>query len=331
MRWRVLGLGALLALALLEARSLFVEMEERWLVAAAVGAGAVAALLAVRFLRPRVGLVAACVALVVPWPFFVVLLVLWATTGGTPFEWVAHLLRVFQLGLPVGAAALAAVRLVELLPLRVSHAGVFGVLAGVALSAIFVVPGAAWRDEPPPSRYATIDDRRGAYGPVALGDSQDDVFVGFGRKAPAGFNESMTPLGADEFEGPTFIPIEAWHDVYRYEDVVFWFDADGVRGFEITSPGALTSRGIEVGDDLNEVREAYPELECGEAPAGDIGTYPYCSGRIGSERWAWFGGDPVSTITLSSRGFEGAGGPPMLSPISRSAPSLSNERSSESS
>jgi hypothetical protein len=304
MRWRVLGLGALLTLALLESRSLLVELEDRWVVIASGGVGAVGALLAVRFLSPRVGAVAACVALAVPWPFFVVVFVVWAVTDGTPFEWVSYPLWIFQLALPVAVAGLAAVRLIGLLPVRTPHAAALGVLAGAGLSAAFVVPGAAWLDEPPPARYASIDERRGAYGPVALGDSTEAMFASFGERAPAGFDESMTPLGADEFEGPTFIPIEAWDDVYRYDDVVFWFHAGEVAGFEITSPGATTSRGIGVGDDLDDVVDAYPELECGEAPAGDIDTYPYCSGRIAPDRWAWFGGDPISTITFSSRGFE---------------------------
>jgi len=302
MRLQALGFGVAFVLALVEARVLLTEIDQRWLVLLALGTGAAAARLGVRELSAGSSLAFAAIALVLPWPLFIVLLAAWAWGEGTPFEWLGYSIAVLQLALPVGASALAATRLTEHLPLRPAYAAVLGLTAGVGLSVAAAAPGAEWLDEPPPARFSQIDEGRGAYGPVALGDSKEEMFAAFGARPRAGLNESLTPTGADEFEGPTFVPMRS-PDFYRYEDVVFWFEDGEVKGFEVTSPGAETSGAIEVGDDLDEVLEAYPELECGDAPAGDISTYPYCAGRIARERWMWFGGDPVSTIAVSSRGF----------------------------
>jgi hypothetical protein len=122
------------------------------------------------------------------------------------------------------------------------------------------------------------------------------------------------PTGAAEFRGPTFIPSEVG---YAYEDVLFWLapnDAERpaeqrkVAGFQVTSAGAATAREIEVGDDLDDVRSSYPEIRCGEAPAGESPisgntTFPYCSGKVAPDRWIWFGGDPVANISVSRARF----------------------------
>jgi hypothetical protein len=54
-----------------------------------------------------------------------------------------------------------------------------------------------------------------------------------------------------------------------------------------------------VGDTLDEAKAAYPELECGDRPAGEFATYRYCSGRTAEQRHIWFGGDPITTIGVS--------------------------------
>jgi hypothetical protein len=104
---------------------------------------------------------------------------------------------------------------------------------------------------------------------------------------------------------------------YAYEDVLFWLapnDAErpaerrAVAGFQVTSAGAPTARGVEVGDDLDDVRASYPEIRCGDAAAGESPirgntTFPYCSGRVAPDRWIWFGGDPVANISVSRARF----------------------------
>lgn len=164
----------------------------------------------------------------------------------------------------------------------------------------------------PTARFDRIDEVEGTYGGVGIGDAREDVWRVFGQKAPVGHDESFQPTGAGEdFFGPNFIPAETG---YAYEDVLFWFPVEDIHlgqgsplrgrqyevgGFQITARGARTLRGIEAGDTLEEARAAYPELECGDAPAGDVATYPYCSGRIAEQRHIWFGGDPIVNISVS--------------------------------
>lgn len=162
---------------------------------------------------------------------------------------------------------------------------------------------------PVPARFSAIDEVRGSYGGVAVGDGRRRMFDVFGRRAPVGEGERALPSGAPEggVDGPNGIPAVTW---YCYTDVCFWFDdrltADGVapgtkiQGFELTSPGARTLRGIEVGDHLDDVKKAYPELECGEISHEGFGDYGYCTGEVAPDRYIWFGGDTVNVITVGA-------------------------------
>jgi hypothetical protein len=302
MRWRWVGLGIVLVVALLEVRA-FLPEESLGLVAVALAAGTVAGLLLARWIPASAAVAAGGVGLVLFYPLIIAALAATVLVG-TAYEAVAYPVWIALLGVPVTVAVLAVARLAEDLGLRGWAGRAAGAGAALALVLAVAAPGADWLSEPPPARYPAIDDARGAYGPVALGDSREELFAGFGPKARAGLNEPLSPTGAgDEFEGPTSVPMSGEPEIYRYEDVSFWFEHGRLKGFELTSPGVETSRGIGVGSDLDEVRDAYPELECGDAPAGDFATYPYCAGRLESERWVWFGGDPVSNITFSSGGF----------------------------
>ena len=284
-------MAVVLALALVES-SVFLGLEESTgavLLVAAIGA--VTGFLLARLISPNAAVAAAAVGLVLPSPLLL------ASLTGT--GWLRSAAWYGLLAAPVAAAALAGSRLAELLPLKAVLAAGLGAAAAAGVSVALAAPGSEWLEERPPARYALIDDVLGAYGPVALGGSQEAVVAAFGRRSPTSAREPLSPTGADEeYEGPTFVAASP-QGVYRYEDVVFWFEAGAVKGFMLTSPGAETSRGIEVGDGLDDVRAAYPKLDCGEAPAGESSTFTYCAGRLAPERWVWFGGDPVSTIAFS--------------------------------
>jgi hypothetical protein len=168
-------------------------------------------------------------------------------------------------------------------------------------------------EDVPPARFSAIDEVGGNYGGVGIGSSQEDIVRVFG-KVPLVREGPFQPTGAGEFRGPTFIRTEIG---YAYEDVLFWLSPNDpdqasqrhrVGGFQVTSPGAPTGRGIEVGNGLGDVRVRYPELECGRAPAGESPisgntTFPYCSGKVAPDRWIWFGGDPVANISVSRARF----------------------------
>ena len=188
-------------------------------------------------------------------------------------------------------------------------------IAMLAFFAGVVGAGCAASSSPedlPVAKFERIDEAKGTYGGVGIGNSKEDVWRVFGEKAPAPRNAGLQPTGAgDEFFGPTSLPARRG---YRYEDVAFWFPLQDVHlgrgsphrgkqaevgGFQVTARGAVTRRGIQAGDSLAEARAAYPELECRDAPAGDVATYPACAGRIAEERHIWFGGDPIVNISVS--------------------------------
>ena len=168
-------------------------------------------------------------------------------------------------------------------------------------------------DDLPAAQFERIDEVTGTYGGVGIGNAEEDVWRVFGRKNPVGHGESFQPTGVneDDYFGPTSIPAETG---YAYDDVLFWFPVedghlgrgsplrgkqDEVAGFQVTARGAVTLRGIQAGDSLDEAKAAYPELECRDAPAGDIATYPVCTGRVAEGRHIWFGGDPILNISVS--------------------------------
>ena len=72
-----------------------------------------------------------------------------------------------------------------------------------------------------------------------------------------------------------------------------------IWGFEITSPGVETTRGVAMGDDLGEAKRAYPDLHCGETDRGEYGTNDYCLGAVASQRFLYFGGDPITSISVT--------------------------------
>jgi hypothetical protein len=185
----------------------------------------------------------------------------------------------------------------------------------LALLALLATAGCSVSSSPddlPTATFERIDEVEGTYGGVGIGDSKEDVWRVFGEKGRVPRNTSFQPTGAgDDFFGPSHIPAETG---YAYEDVLFWFPVgnfhlgrgsplrdkqDEVGGFQVTARGAVTLRGIQAGDSLDDAKAAYPELECRDAPAGDVATYPVCTGRVAEERHIWFGGDPIANISVS--------------------------------
>ena len=57
----------------------------------------------------------------------------------------------------------------------------------------------------------------------------------------------------------------------KYEDVAFLVAPDyGVFAIAITQPDVSTTRVVEIGDPLQDVRTNYEDVGCGEAVAGEV-------------------------------------------------------------
>ena len=69
----------------------------------------------------------------------------------------------------------------------------------------------------------------------------------------------------------------------------------------VAKEDAVTRAGVGVGDDLDDVRAAYPAAECDTAnEGGEYTQFDYCTLRVAPGRYLWFGYDPVRSVTMSS-------------------------------
>ncbi len=194
----------------------------------------------------------------------------------------------------------------------------------VSAGALLLVLGAGyivfWSSQPSPSdlpdaRFATIDEVAGTYGGVGLGDSPADITAVHGPNRPVGEYEAGGPKDAvaagASLDYPNFM---RGIGAYCYADACFIFydprsvlvppnderlpASTLVDSIEIASPGAKTLRGIQVGDSLEDVQDAYPDLTCGSEDQSEREEIDYCRGKFAVDRWIWFGGDPVNVIIL---------------------------------
>jgi hypothetical protein len=195
---------------------------------------------------------------------------------------------------------------------------VVGVLTAAVLTVAALIVSA---DDERAAGVATIDEARGTYRGVGVGDDAATVRRVFGARSFARLNEEpISPTKADfaEIGGPGIdLPCQVGEvrgvvhfAVLRYEEVSFLLCDDRVFAWIAITADARTSRGLSLGDDLDKAEELYPGVTCGDAPSGDFGSYPYCAGPITSSQagprvHAWFGEDPIATITISTSGFDG--------------------------
>ena len=178
----------------------------------------------------------------------------------------------------------------------------------VVLLVVAVAPlGCGGNDKDTAPRASVIDEERGSYRGVALGDPPQAMYRVFGEKAPAEENEPTIPASlraGDPSYGPWHIPYgglgrgRTAH--YRYAEAVFAFHRDELIWFETIEPGAATSAGVAIGDPLRRVERAYARAICGTAGGGEYGEYPACVVKLGARRSIWFGGDPVASITVGA-------------------------------
>ena len=89
----------------------------------------------------------------------------------------------------------------------------------------------------------------------------------------------------------------------RYRGASFFVRQDRVFGFMVTAARTPTQKGIAVGDTLDRVRNAYPHFDCEGASRSDTSATqePACFGHAPLQRFVYFGGDPIQSITVTER------------------------------
>jgi hypothetical protein len=202
------------------------------------------------------------------------------------------------------------------LPLRnrLAVAGGIGLMAILGGSLYFLL-----RDtdeaEPAPLSARVIDELRGTYRGVGIGDSGAEVRRVFGPRSHAG-DGPLTPLGAGSFAKvggamviryPGIPSTPRTPERLRYQEVSFLLMDDRVFALMITDMGAATQQGVAIGSDLDAADERYEGLNCEEAEIGDFGeSFPFCAGVLAPERHIWFGQDPIRSMTITTTSFGGA-------------------------
>jgi hypothetical protein len=72
----------------------------------------------------------------------------------------------------------------------------------------------------------------------------------------------------------------------------------------VTEEGAMTKRGVSIGDRMDDARDRY-RLACrkvagGESLLGEQEYYPSCAATLEDGVRIWFGRDPIRSVTLLS-------------------------------
>jgi hypothetical protein len=146
-----------------------------------------------------------------------------------------------------------------------------------------------------------VDESTGSYRGVVMGDDSSDV-----RRRLGSFEEGPGFAPAGDLPAEVGVPqsIPGPGRILKYDDVAFLVGPRGVYAFIVTADGAETTRGVQIGDDLDAARRAY-DLHCvdvagGESLLGGQEFYPSCRTTIGRRTYVWFGRDPIRSITVLS-------------------------------
>jgi hypothetical protein len=302
---RIAAGAGVAVLALAEAAFLMQGVLRAWIAIAVVAGGCLAALCTWLLARESIPLPAVALSLVLPWVGLYA--AYWAQLAG---DAVSRIVFFIALALPFGTATLAVLAGARrAVPGSLVLRSALCVVVAVGLGVLAAGARGPWLNDPrPEARFPLVDEVAGTYGGVGIGDTPAEMQEVFGPRSPLDENDSFEPTGAQDYsEGPWSIPAGGG---FAYEDVLFWLPPDStpgnglvttgrISGFELTSPPVETRRGVAMGDDLGEVSRAYPGFECGENDRGEYGKTKYCMGRLAPQLFLYFGGDPITDISVS--------------------------------
>lgn len=158
----------------------------------------------------------------------------------------------------------------------------------------------------PASPAPVIDLAAGTYRGASLGDTRKALFAALRPGTRLTQDEPWTPSDyADvELDGPTGVIVKGNRPKpfrgYAWPKAMVMFVSGRAAEIEVAEPGASTVEGVAIGDDLDEVKSAYPTFHCDMANEGtEYEPYPACSGRLGRIQ-VWIGGDPITVIAFTS-------------------------------
>jgi hypothetical protein len=159
-----------------------------------------------------------------------------------------------------------------------------------------------------------IDEEQGTYRGVGLGDGNREVLEELGptevtRDGQTGGVQLVN--GGDH--GAANLKINSINGKPPRQEFIGYREANFllfaprhvnrwvVHDVRVGRDGAATSRGVAIGDTLQEAEAAYPEIDCATANEGtEYATYPFCAGELATGRNIWFGGDPIDIIELNT-------------------------------
>jgi hypothetical protein len=163
-----------------------------------------------------------------------------------------------------------------------------------------------------------IDERAGTVAGVGIGASKARVEARLGRyQRPAtAYPTAPTDRNEEQTAGPWSVVTGPHHlgpggkrgeqVTLRYKGAALFVFRDRVFGFMISAGNARTGRGVQVGDGLDAAKKAYPTVRCEGSSSSDTSATQAasCAGFLRKNRWIYFGGDPIRSITLMERGID---------------------------
>ena len=160
------------------------------------------------------------------------------------------------------------------------------------------------------ARRILIREAAGTVDGVRLGARPQTVIDRLGPPPASPDSERMLPARApaDTTLGPAsddHEPKAPGAPVLRYADTLYLICAQRtscsgrVSKVIVTGAGAITSRGVRIGDSLDRANDKY-RLYCRSKEGGDEGRTvgPYCASELTNGRFIMFIGDPIDRIDI---------------------------------